>query len=168
MKYRLPEIDDKEILQEYVQEHYGHGEISITASVGLTSSEYTEWVEKIHRNAVTGDALWGRSLLYLCFHEDRLTGLLSIRYELSKEMSEKYGDIGYGVRPSERRKGYAGTMLRHALSVCKEKGKDKILIGCYKANLASAATIRENGGVLIAENDNFKKGTMSQYYSIKL
>ena len=66
---------------------------------------------------------WGKSLLYLCFDQNRLIGLLSIRYELPKELSEKYGDIGYGVRPSERNKGYATAMLRYALSVCKEKGR---------------------------------------------
>ena len=60
----------------------------------------------------------GKSLLYLCFHDNKLVGLLSIRYELPKDLSDKYGDIGYGVRPSERNKGYATKMLQHALSVC--------------------------------------------------
>lgn len=168
MIYRLPEPGDKEILQAYVQEHYDCGETSITASLGLTGSPYDEWVEKIHRNAAAGDGLWGRSLLYLCFSGETLAGLLSIRYELSKEQSEKYGDIGYGVRPSERRKGFASEMLRHALAVCREKGKEQILVGCYKANRASAETIRKNGGILAAENDNYKKGVLSQYYVIKL
>ena len=56
MKYRLPEINDKDILQKYVQEHHNNGETSISASLGLSSSdsisaslglsssEYTEWV----------------------------------------------------------------------------------------------------------------------------
>ena len=44
MKYRLPEINDKDILKAYVQEHYENGETSISASLGLSSSDYTEWV----------------------------------------------------------------------------------------------------------------------------
>ncbi|MBE5804281.1 MAG: GNAT family N-acetyltransferase [Clostridiales bacterium] len=167
MIYRLPEIGDKSILQAYVQEHYDHEETGISASLGLTSSEYSQWAEKIQRNALTGDEAWGRSLLYLCFDDNKLIGLLSIRYELPESLTKKYGDIGYGVRPSERNKGYATTMLKYALSVCREKGKNRVILGCYKDNLASAATIRKNGGVLIEENDNYEEGKISQYYLVK-
>ena len=168
MIYRLPEISDKIILQEYVQEHYDYNETSISASLGLTSSEYFDWVEKIQKNAIIGDELWGKSLLYLCLDSDRLIGLLSIRYELTEPLSKKYGDIGYGVRPSERNKGYATAMLKYALSVCKEKGMDNVILGCYKDNFASAATIKKNGGMLTDENDNYKEGKISQYYIISL
>ena len=162
MLYRLPCINDEKVLREYIREHHDHGETSISASLGLASSDYSEWVEKIQKNALTGDEAWGKSLLYLCFDQDRLVGLLSIRYELPKELSEKIGDIGYGVRPSERNKGYATAMLRYALSVCKEKGMEKVVLGCYKDNRASAATIRKNGGVLTAENNNYKENKTSQ------
>ena len=111
MKYRLPEIDDKDILKAYVQEHQDNGESSISASLGLSSSDYSEWVTKIKKNALSGDEQWGKSLLYLCFDGESLIGLLSIRYELPELLSEKIGDIGYGVRPSERNKGYATAML---------------------------------------------------------
>jgi predicted acetyltransferase len=106
--------------------------------------------------------------LYLCFDNNKLIGLLSIRYDLPENLIKKYGDIGYGVRPSERNKGYATTMLQYGLSVCKEKGMDNVLLGCYKDNLASAATIKKNGGVLVDENDNYNEGRISQYYSINL
>ena len=55
MIYRLPEISDKSILQEYMQEHYDNKENSISASLGLLASEYTDWMEKIQRNALVGD-----------------------------------------------------------------------------------------------------------------
>ena len=168
MIFRLPKMSDKEMLDEYVQEHHDNGEDSVTASMGLSSSEYGGWVERIRRNAAEGNAEWGRSLLHLCFDGERLVGLLSVRYELTPELSGVIGDIGYGVRPSERRKGYATAMLRHGLSVCKEKGLEKVILGCFKDNLASAATIMSNGGVLIAENDNYKKGRTSQYFEITL
>lgn len=168
MIYRLPELQDKDILLKYVQEHFDNNENSISASLGLSSSDYTEWVEKIKTNALTGDPSWGKSLLYLCFEDDTLIGLLSIRYDLPQALSEKYGDIGYGVRPSERKKGYASQMLRYALTVCKEKGMEKAILGCYKHNISSAATIIKCGGILVAENDNYKEGIISQYYEIKL
>ena len=168
MKYRLPEINDKDILKAYVQEHHENGETSIIASLGLSSSDYTEWVNKIKNNALSGDEQGGKSLLYLSFDGDRLVGLLSIRYELPELLSEQYGDIGYGVRPSERNKGYATAMLKYALSVCREKGMKKVILGCLKENLASAATIQKNGGTFITENENYKEGRISQYYLIRL
>lgn len=168
MEYRLPEINDKDILKAYVQEHQDNGESSISASLGLSSSDYSEWVTKIKKNALSGDEQWGKSLLYLCFDGESLIGLLSIRYELPELLSEKIGDIGYGVRPSKRNKGYATAMLEYALSVCKEKGMGKVILGCYKENLASAATIQKNGGTLITDNDKYKEGKISQYYLIRL
>lgn len=168
MNYRLPEISDKTLLCEYLREHYDAGESSVSASMDLSASAYSEWVGMVWNNASIGNAEWGKSILYLCFDEMRLVGLLSIRYDLSKEQSGIYGHIGYGVRPSERKKGYATTMLRHALSVCKEKGMKQVILGCYKDNPASAAVIKKNGGVLFAENDHYAKGRISQYYLIAL
>ena len=168
MLYRLPQLSDQDLLKAYVLEHMDHGENSISASVGLLAMEYSDWVEMIQTKATTGDAQWGRSLLYLCFDQNKLVGLLSIRYELPEELSQTIGDIGYGVRPSERNKGYATAMLRYALSVCREKGKKRVILGCYKDNAASAATIRKGGGVLMAENDDYAQGRISQYYSIDL
>lgn len=168
MRYRLPELKDEMILKEYMQEHYDYGESSISASLGLPVSDYQDWVRKILKNATEGDDSWGKSLLYLCFHEDQLIGLLSIRYKLTKELSDKYGDIGYGVRPSERRHGYATIMLHHAIDVCKEKGMREIILGCYQDNLASSRTIRKNGGVLIEKNENYHEGRIGEYYRIKL
>ena len=66
MEFRLPKIDDKEVLQEYVQEHYDNQEYGISASMGLTACEYADWLEKIHRNASVGDAQWGRCRTCRC------------------------------------------------------------------------------------------------------
>ena len=50
----------------------------------------------------------------------------------------------------------------------RKKGMTMVLLGCFKDNVASAATIRKNGGILITENENYKEGRLSQYYLIKL
>jgi len=166
LSYRLPGLGDEAILMDYVREHLEKGEPGISASVGLQASLYADWVEKIQRNADVGDAAWGRSLLYLCFREERLAGLLSIRYSLPQALSESLGDIGYGVRPSERNKGYATAMLGHGLAVCKACGKRRVILGCYKDNIPSAKTILKNGGVLLWESDSYQEGRLSQYYGI--
>ena len=168
MEYRVPTIEDELALRDYIAEHHENSEDSVSASMGLPAMEYQEWLEMIHMNAAIGNKEWGKSLLYLCINHNRIVGLLSIRYDLSTELSNQYGDIGYGVRPSERRKGYASEMLAYALGICRSKNMNQVILGCYKDNVASAATIVKNGGVFLTENDNYQSGRISQYYTIQL
>lgn len=168
MQFRLPVEADETALKEYVKEHWDGGEQGISASMGLPVMEYADWLKMIRANAESGTPEWGRSLVLVCLEGDRIIGLLSVRYELPKDLSDSIGDVGYSVRPSERRKGYATKMLEYALSVCKEHGMKKVILGCYKDNAASGATIRKCGGILIAENCNYEPGKVSQYYAIEV
>lgn len=166
MKYRLPTINDYEILKEYVIEHYSNQERSISASLGMTNMKYEEWVNKINRNSENADDEWGKYYLYLVFDEDKLVGLLNIRFDLSDNLRELYGDIGYGVRPGERRKGYATKMLNYALDVCREKQMSEAILGCYEDNFGSNRTIQKNGGILYRTSTEEKK--LSDEWSITL
>ena len=58
------------------------------------------------------------------------------------------GHIGYDVRPSARRRGYATAMLRDALPIAHRLGIDPALIMCDLDNTASRKVIEHNGGVL--------------------
>lgn len=79
--------------------------------------------------------------------DNKVLGFLQIRHELNNYLSEFGGHIGYSVRPSERRKGYAKEMLRMVLPYCREIGLDKVLVTCVENNIASEKTITANGGV---------------------
>ena len=50
MEYRLPKLQDKELIQLYVEEHYSNNEQEISASNMLTSMEYEKWIEKINND----------------------------------------------------------------------------------------------------------------------
>ena len=78
------------------------------------------------------------------------------------------GHIGYGVRPSERRKGYATLMLRLVLDKARAMGIERVLITCDKDNLASARVIQKNGGVLDSESYSEQAKRVTQRYWIEL
>jgi len=78
----------------------------------------------------------------------RLVGAVNIRYYLTKQGFDTWGHIGFGVRPSERCKGYATAILRMALKECLQMKMERVLIGCRDDNEGSWRTIERCGGVL--------------------
>ena len=74
-------------------------------------------------------------------------GEISIRHRLTDDLKRYGGHIGYSIRPSERRKGYAKEILRMTLPYCRKLGLEKVLITCIDGNIGSEKTILANGGV---------------------
>lgn len=89
-----------------------------------------------------------------------VVGIIDFRHPLSEFLFNFGGNIGYSVRPAERRKGYATEMLRQVLQICRELGESKVLVTCDKENEASRRTIEKNGGVL--ENEVTDTSGLSQ------
>lgn len=85
--------------------------------------------------------------LFLRKRDNRLVGMLQVRHYFNDYLEKYAGHIGYSVRPSERRKGYAKEMLKTALPFCREIGIEKALIVCIDGNIGSEKTILANGGV---------------------
>ena len=106
---------------------------------------------------------------YFALDVDRniFVGAINIRHYLNERLLLDGGHIGDGVRPSERRKGYATEMIRQALPICRKLGIDKVLMVCYKDNIGSQQYIIRNGGILENEipSDN---GKIDQRYWIYL
>lgn len=166
MKLRKPTINDKDKLMDYIQEHHDNGERSISASNMLPMMEYEEWLEKLKKDETVGELEWGISETYILVNDNKVIGMLNIRYNPSDDIAQLYGHIGYGVRPSERRKGMATYMLKEALIKCMEKGLTEVILGCYEDNIGSSKTIVNNGGYL--DREDMMEDKVAQYYKIKL
>lgn len=88
------------------------------------------------------------STLYFLVDKRRVLGAIHFRHELNDYLFNRGGHIGYGIRPSERGKGYAEKMLMMLLDIIRSKGYEKVLITCDENNLASAKTIENAKGIL--------------------
>lgn len=95
-----------------------------------------------------------------------LLGAIDIRHYLNEYLLQYGGNIGYGIRSSERKKGYATQMLALVLEKCEEMQISRVLITCFKSNVASAHTIIKNGGIL--ENEVIESKKLKQRYWIQL
>ena len=105
---------------------------------------------------------------FFCFDEKRnlMVGAVNIRHDLNDYLLKYGGHIGDGIRPSERRKGYATEMIRLALEECRKLGLTRVLMTCDKNNIGSAKSIIRNGGIL--ENEVLEEGSIKQRYWIGL
>ena len=95
-----------------------------------------------------------------------IVGAINIRHNLNDHLLKYGGHIGDGVRPSERRRGYATKMIRLALKECKKLGIKRVLVVCEKNNVGSSKSIINNGGIL--ENEVIEDGKIYQRYWIDL
>jgi predicted acetyltransferase len=73
--------------------------------------------------------------------------MLQVRHYFNDYLSKFGGHIGYSIRPSERRKGYAKEMLKSVLPFCREINLENVLITCIEDNIGSEKTIIANGGI---------------------
>ncbi|NLB48506.1 MAG: GNAT family N-acetyltransferase [Erysipelotrichia bacterium] len=94
----------------------------------------------------------------------KLLGAINIRHYLSEYLLHYGGHIGCGIRPSERRKGYATLMIIMALIECKKLGINRVLMVCNKDNIGSVKSILNNGGLLENETVDLKGNTIQRYW----
>lgn len=105
---------------------------------------------------------------FFCLDEERnrMVGAVNIRHYLNEHLLAYGGHIGDGIRPSERRKGYATQMIGLALEECRKMGIKKVLMVCDRDNIGSAKSIMKNGGIL--ENELLEGDKIVQRYWIDL
>ncbi len=117
----------------------------------LGKVDAAEWLRllPIYENPETTPAplVPATQLIYVRESDHRIVGMLQIRHCLNDYLLLYCGHIGYSVRPSERRKGYATQMLKAVLPFCKTLGLDRVLITSHTENEASRRTILKNGGI---------------------
>ena len=142
---------------------YIHGSAWLTDTddfdAWLANVRFEEGLKTHHENKVPAS-----EYLAIRKSDNKLVGLVSLRRELNDYLEKFGGHIGYSVRRSERRKGYATQMLEIALLECKTFSIPKVLVTCDKNNIASETVIKLNGGVFESETVDPEGVTLKRYW----
>ena len=92
--------------------------------------------------------------------------MINIRTALNERLSKFGGHIGYGIRPTERGKGYNKVNLYLGLKVCDEYGIETVFMDADLDNPASWKTMEALGGVRVKEYYNEDEKCMVVDYNI--
>lgn len=101
---------------------------------------------------------------FLFFWDGRLVGASRLRRRLIPVLLLDGGHIGYEVRKSERRRGFATEILWRSLGEAQKLGIEQALLTAAVDNLPSLRTIENAGGVFDQETISPRTGERMRRY----
>lgn len=151
----LPDRNWERQAEDYRQAYLDSGECHINGSSAMERYPvYSEWLDRINalqKLPVSQEHTPATTFFAVREQDGRIVGTIQIRHRLTGELCQSGGNIGYGVRPDERNKGYGSQMLMLALDFCRKIGLERVLLDCQADNIASEKTIRKCGGIFAGE-----------------
>lgn len=151
----VPSLKRKEEAVDYINEFYKYNsQINGVGGLDRYLDDYEGWLEKLEQDYVrvpSEEKVPARTYFLVRKSDDRIIGMINIRLALNERLRNYGGNIGYSIRPTERRKGYNKINLYLALKICQQYGIKEVLLDCDKENLGSAKTMQALGGIMVKE-----------------
>lgn len=152
----IPSIERKNEIIDYINEFVFYAsDINGAGSLDKILDGYT-FEQALERCLNMQDEEYAKKLgrcqsktfLLIRENDNKIVGTINVRWNLTEEMKRFGGNIGYGIRPTERRKGYNKINLYLGLIEAQKLGLDKVMLDCDVNNLGSSKTMQALGGVL--------------------
>lgn len=172
IELQFPTSHHKMGAEDFKNEFFKMQENVINGSALLDQMEYDEWlintINNSQANTVRSDWVVATTFFAIRKCDKKIIGMIDIRHNLNHNFLTQYGGhIGYAVRPSERKKGYAAEILKLGLAYAKTINIHKVMLGCYSDNIASIKTIKKCNGILF-ETKPYTDGKPMNLYWIHL
>ncbi len=167
-----PSLERKDEIVEYINEFVEYNsDINGTGGLDKIIEGYTfeqalarclsmedeEYAKKINR-------CQSKTFLLIRENDDRIVGNINVRWNLTEAMKQFGGNIGYGIRPTERRKGYNKINLYLGLQEAQKLGLDRVMLDCDVNNLGSDRTLKALGGILERTEVDPADGILTNVY----
>ena len=164
----IPSNEMKEEILQYKAEHFKSGDMQVHGSGGLAYyDDFNAWlkhIDSIRQIKADGD-IQTTTFFSKRLSDGKLIGCIKFHQTLNDELKNG-GHIAYGIRPSERRKGYGTKQLKLILNFAKQSGLQQVIVACDKDNVASAKTAMSCGGILVKKFT--EDGVAKQHYLFEL
>lgn len=171
----VPTIKRKDEALDYLDEHVKYNsDLNGSGSLDrcLDKISYEEWLIELQNKedldyALENDRCPSRTFFVIRESDNRIIGMINIRWNVTEDkIRHGWSHIGYGIRPSERRKGYAKIALYYALLEEAKLGVKRVLLDCVYDNIGSNKTILALGGALEKSEIDPYDDTLTNYYWI--
>ena len=145
IKFILPEKENEKDVIDFYDEFKNNNDTCIGYN---NYSNYKEWLQEMQnrKNNVNLKKGYVKENFYLCYENDVLVGVFSLKFELTDYLLNYGGHIGYAVRPTMRNRGIATRILSQGIDIAIGLGINKLLLVCDEDNYASEKVILNNDG----------------------
>lgn len=148
--FEVPSIDRKKDAIDFINEFYEYNsDINGVGGLHRYLDNYEGWLEKIqedYNREPSEDRVPAKTFFLVRENDKKIIGMINIRLALNERLKKYGGHIGYGIRPTERGKGYNKINLYLGLKVCNAYGIDKVFMDADLDNPASWKTMEALGG----------------------
>ena len=167
-----PSIERKNEIIEFINEFAKYNsDINGTGSLDKILEGYT-FEQALERclnmenkdNAKEVGRCPGKTFLLIRENDNRIVGTINVRWNLDEAMLRFGGHIGYGIRPTERRKGYNKINLYLGMMEAKNIGLERVMLDCDVNNLGSDKTLKALGGKLERTEIDPSDGVLTNVY----
>ena len=112
-----------------------------------TLEEFAKFVQMLDdcEHGILDKRFCSTTSYFVIDENDRLIGAASLRHHLTVDGFNTWGHIGYGIRPSERRKGCATAALAAAVPQLFARGFSAVRAGAFCENAASLRVMEKCG-----------------------
>ena len=147
---RYDEVSEEKYI-DYISEWEARNEKVIPSAARREGRSFSEMMNKWKEDETDIAVSKGfvpATLYFLVDKNGRILGGIHFRHYLNERLRQDGGHIGYGIRKSERRKGYGHEMLKLLLEKIKKLDIDKVMITCNDDNIGFVKTIESCNGIM--------------------